>query len=116
MKDKLEKIKKEYEEITKELSEFGVVSDIKKFKNLNKRQSKLKEIVDEYEQLLTVEKTIKENNEIIKKESDKELISMATEENEKLAEKKRKLESKIQLLIIPKDKRDEKDILMEMIL
>ncbi|MEA2098126.1 MAG: peptide chain release factor 1 [Patescibacteria group bacterium] len=113
MRDKLEKIKKEYEKITKELSEFGVISDIKKFKNLNKRQSKLKEIVDKYEQFLIIEKTLEENDEIIKKEDDKELISMATEENERLAEKREKLEKEIQLLMIPKDERDEKDVLME---
>ena len=113
MRDKLEKIKKEYEEITKELSEFGVVSDVKKFKNLNKRQSKLKEITDKYEQFLAIEETIKENDEIAKKENDKELILMVTEENGNLTEKKKKLENEIQLLMIPKDKRDKKDVLME---
>ena len=113
MNNKLEKIKKEYEETTKELNKAGIVSDVKKFKNLNKKQSKLKEIIDKYEQFLIIEKTIKENNEIIKKEDDKELILMATEENEKLTEKKEKLEKEIQLLIIPKDPKDEKDVLVE---
>ncbi|MCK4525282.1 MAG: peptide chain release factor 1 [Candidatus Andersenbacteria bacterium] len=113
MNNKLEKIKKEYEETTKELNKAGVVSDVKKFKNLNKKQSKLKEIIDKYEQFLIIEKTIKENNEMIKKEDDKELILMATEENEKLTEKKERLEKEIQLLIIPKDPKDEKDVLVE---
>ena len=113
MNNKLEKIKKEYEETTKELNKAGIVSDVKKFKNLNKKQSKLKEIIDKYEQFLIIEKTIKENNEMIKKEDDKELILMATEENEKLTEKKEKLEKEIQLLIIPKDPKDEKDVLVE---
>ena len=113
MKNNLEKIKKEYEEITRELSKAGVVSDVKKFKNLNKKQNKLKEIIDKYEQFLIIEKTIKENSEMIKKEDDKELILMATEENEKLAEKRGKLGKEIQLLIIPRDSRDEKDVLME---
>ena len=113
MKNNLEKIKKEYEEITRKLSKAGVVSDVKKFKNLNKKQNKLKEIIDKYEQFLIIEKTIKENSEMIKKEDDKELILMATEENEKLAEKRGKLGKEIQLLIIPRDPRDEKDVLME---
>ncbi|MCK5084051.1 MAG: peptide chain release factor 1 [Candidatus Pacebacteria bacterium] len=113
MKNKLEKIKKEYGEITEELSKTGVVSDVRKFKNLNKKQSKLKEIIDKYEQFLIIEKTIKENSEIIRKEEDRELVSMAAEENEKIAEKKEKLEKEIQLLIIPKDPKDEKDVLIE---
>ena len=50
---------------------------------------------------------------MIKKEDDKELVLMAAEENEKLAEKKEELEKEIQLLIIPKDPKDEKDVLVE---
>ncbi|MCK4891988.1 MAG: PCRF domain-containing protein, partial [Candidatus Pacebacteria bacterium] len=106
-------MKKEYEKITKELSKAGVVSNTKKFKNLNKKQGKLKEIIDKYEQFLIIEKTIKENGEIIKVEDDKELILMAVEENEKLAEKKERLEKEIKFLIIPKDPKDEKDALVE---
>ncbi len=113
MKTKLEKLKKEYEEITKQLSEAGTVSDLKKFKTLSKRQSALEEVVDKYEQLLALEKTIQENSDIIKNENDEELKIMATEENEKLGNKKEKLEKEIQLLIIPKDPKNEKDAIVE---
>jgi len=113
MKTKLEKIKKEYEEITKQLSEAGIISDLKKFKTLNKRQSVLEEVVNKYEQFLALEKTIKENQEIIENESDEELKTMATEENERLGNKKGELEKEIQLLIIPRDPKDEKDAIVE---
>ncbi len=113
MKTKLEKLKKEYEEITKQLSEAGTVSDLKKFKTLSKRQSDLEEVVDKYEQLLALEKTIQENSDIIKNESDEELKTMAVEENEKLGNKKEKLEKEIQFLVIPKDPKDEKDAIVE---
>ncbi len=113
MKTKLEKLKKEYEEITKQLSEAGTVSDLKKFKTLSKRQSALEEVVDKYGQLLALEKTIQENIGIIEKENDEELKTMAAEENEKLIGKKEKLEKEIQFLIIPKDPKDEKDAIVE---
>jgi len=113
MKQELEKIKKEYDEITDKLSKTEIVSDMQKFKRLNKKQSALKEIVDKYDVFLKIEKSIFENNEIIKDENDKELITMAKEENEKLLNDKNKLEDEIKLLLIPKDPRDEKDIIVE---
>jgi len=113
MKQELEKIKKEYNEITDELSKTEVVSDLQKFKKLNKKQSALKEVVDKYEDLLKIERSISENNEIIENEKDEELIIMAKEENEKLLNNKNKLENEIELLLIPKDPKDEKDIIVE---
>ena len=113
MKQKLEKIKKEYDEITDKLSKTETVSDMQIFKKLSKKQSALKEMVDKYDDFLKIEKSIFENDEIIKNESDEELITMAKEENEKLLDNKNKLEDEIKSLLIPKDPRDEKDIIIE---
>ena len=113
MHQELEKIKKEYDEITNKLSRTEIVSDLEKFKKLNKRQSALKEIVDRYEELLKIEKSILENREIIENESDEELITMVKEENEKLLANKNKLEEEIKLLLIPKDPKNEKDVIIE---
>ena len=113
MKQELEKIKKEYDEITNELSKTETVSDLQKFKKLSKRQSALKEIVDKYEDFLKIEKSIFENDKIIKDEKDEELIAMAKEENKELLNNKNKLEEEIQLLLIPKDPKDEKDVIVE---
>ena len=113
MKKELEKIKKEYDEITGELSKTEVVSDVEKLKKLSKKQAGFKEIMDKYESLLKIEKSILENDEIIKKDEDEELTALAKEENEKLLNNKNKLEKKIRLLLIPKDPKDEKDVLVE---
>lgn len=113
MKDKLEKIKEEYNQITKELSASEAIFDMKKFKNLSKKQSKLKEIVDKYEQYLKIEKDIEYNMEIIKEDQDKELIELAIEENESLEDMITEIKKEINFLIIPKDPKDEKDVIIE---
>ncbi len=113
MKKELEKIKKEYDEITKELSRTEIVSDLEKLKKLSKKQSEFKEIVDKYESFLKIEKSIAENNEIAEKDEDEELTVLAKEENEELLKNKNKLEKEIKLLLIPKDPKDEKDVLIE---
>ncbi|MEA1937319.1 MAG: peptide chain release factor 1 [Patescibacteria group bacterium] len=113
MKKELEKIKKEYDEVTKELSKTEIVSDVEKLKNLSKKQSELEEVVNKYESFLKIEESILENEEIIKKDEDEELTVLAKEENEELLNNKNKLEKKIKLLLIPKDPKDEKDVLVE---
>ena len=113
MQQELEKIKKEYDEITNKLSKAEIVSDMQKFKKISKKQSVLKEIVDKYEDFLKIEKSILENSEIVKNENDEELITMAREENENLLSNKNKLEDEIKLLLIPKDPKDEKDVIVE---
>lgn len=113
MQQELEKIKREYDEITNKLSKAETVSDMQKFKKLNKKQSALKEVVDKYESFLKIERSILENSEIVKNESDEELIIMAREENENLLSDKNKLEDEIKLLLIPKDPKDEKDVIIE---
>ena len=113
MKKKLEKIKKEYDEIMKELSKTEVISDVEKIKKLSKKQAGFKEIMDKYESLLKIEKSVAENNEIIKKDEDKELTALAEEENGELSDNKNKLEEEIKLLLIPKDPKDKKDVLVE---
>ncbi|MCK5490933.1 MAG: peptide chain release factor 1 [Candidatus Pacebacteria bacterium] len=113
MKDKLEKIKEEYNQITKELSASEAIFDMKKFKNLSKKQCKLKEIKDKYEQYLKIEKDIEYNMEIIKEDQDKELIELAIEENESLEDMITEIKKEINFLIIPKDPKDEKDVIIE---
>lgn len=113
MIEKLEQIKKEYQIITEELAKTEVISNIPKFKDLYKRQNALREIVDEYDEFLKVEKEIKENEEIIKNENDKDLVTMAKEDNVNLEEKRSKLKKELSLALIPKDPRDEKNVIME---
>ncbi len=113
MKKELEKTKKEYDEIAERLNKAESVSDIQKFKSLRKRRSELENIVGKYNDLLKIEKIICENEEIAEKEKDEELIFLAEEENEKLSQDKKGLEEELNYLLIPKDPRDKKNIIME---
>lgn len=113
MKEKLDQIKKEFENITQELSRPDVASDVEKLTKLSRQQSKLREIVEQYDSFLKVEKDLLENQNIIESESDEELREMAKEENETLLLQKETLEKKMEAMLIPKDPRDEKDVIIE---
>ncbi|MDD3190226.1 MAG: peptide chain release factor 1 [Candidatus Pacebacteria bacterium] len=113
MKEKLGQIKKEFEDIMRELSRPDVTSDVDRFRRLSKEQSKLGEIVEKYDAFLKLEKNISENEEIISSESDEELVGMAKEENTDLSVQKELLEKELESMLIPKDPRDEKDVIVE---
>jgi len=113
MKEKLEQIKKDFEGIMSELSKPDVASDMERFKKLSKEQSKLKEIVAKYDELIKVEKGISENEEILTMETDEELLAMTREDNEELLVRKENLEKELEAMLIPKDPRDEKDVIVE---
>ncbi|MBW6440761.1 peptide chain release factor 1 [Patescibacteria group bacterium] len=113
MENKLIGIKKEFDEITQELSKPEAILDISQYTKLGKKQSKLKNIVDKYESLSVIKKNLSENNQIIKDETDTELILLATEENVILQKSKEEIEKEIRILITPKDPKDEKDVIVE---
>lgn len=113
MKEKLERMKQEFAVVTAELSQPDVTNDVERYKKLSKEESKLRQVVEKYDGLLQAEKSLSENEEIISTEADEELVSMAKEENERLEEKRVSLEKEIETMLIPKDPRDEKDVIVE---
>ncbi|OGI17764.1 MAG: peptide chain release factor 1 [Candidatus Moranbacteria bacterium RIFCSPHIGHO2_02_FULL_40_12b] len=113
MNKQLIDIKKEYEDIQKQLGSPGVVFDAKKMAELGKRQAELFDIIKVMSDLEKVEKEMKDNAQIINTEKDAELKQMAMDENIKLSEKKSRLEKELEKSLIPKDPNDGKNIIVE---
>ena len=110
MKERLESIKERYQEITNELTNPEIMSDFQKIKKLSKEQSDLKEIVDKYEEYETVENNLAEAKTLI---NDPELHDMAELEIEENTAKLEQIEHELEILLIPKDENDGKNIIME---
>ena len=108
-----EKIKKDFEELGKQLVDPAIFSDSKKLANISKKQAEIKEIVDNILKLEKIEDNIKQNNEIINKEKDAELKEMAEAELEELNAQKEGLEKELQEQLRPKNPLDKKSIIME---
>ncbi len=110
MKERLESIKNRYLELSEELMNPEIMSDFNKLKKLSKEQSDLKEIVDKYEVYLQCEKNISEAKELL---NDEELKAIATEEITSNQEQLEKLTQELEILLIPKDENDGKNVIME---
>lgn len=111
----LKDIQKEYEKISKKLSKSGIFSNSKKFQELSQRQSELEEIIEIAEEIENIDKNIAENQEIIKKEEDEELVTLALEELKNLKKEKGEKESELKKLLEEKNEpsQDFKNIVVE---
>ena len=110
MINRLELILKKYNMITEELSSPTISSDIKKLAELSKEQVKLKNVVDTYNEYKKVLNDIEEAKEMVK---DQELGEFAKEELITLEEQKQSLTDKLEILLLPQDPNDDKNVIVE---
>lgn len=113
MDAKILKLTEEFKELEKKLSNPELFSDFKKSQDLLKRHAEIKEILELNEKIQQVEKTIKENEEIISSESDEEILKIAQEELTPLKIQKEKLQKKFEELINPDEAGKYKNIIVE---
>lgn len=110
MIDRLEEIEKKYKSLEEELLKPEVLSNINSIKTLSKEKSNLEDVVFEYNNYKNILQSIKDAEEML---FEKELIEFAKEELEKLEQKKNKLEEKLELMLVPKDPNDDKNVIFE---
>ena len=110
MIERLEATLKKYQELETELTKPEVLSDINKTRKYSKEMSDLEDIVNCYKKYKKILNDIDEAKEML---SDPELGEMAKEELKTLEEEKTKLDGELEILLIPKDPNDSKNIIME---
>lgn len=113
MLDKLEAIKVRWEDVERELSSPGVMSDMKRFAQLNKEYKDLTKIVDEYKIYRNLVSNIEANKQILATEKDEEMREMAKMDLDELLVAKEEKEDEIRVMLIPKDPEDAKNAILE---
>jgi len=111
--DKLETINRRWEEMSEQLNDPEVMSDMKRYVKLNKDYKDLEPVVHTFTQYKNVVANIENAREIIKKEKDEDFREMAREELDSFIEEKKKLEEEIRIMLIPKDPQDSKNAVVE---
>jgi peptide chain release factor 1 len=113
MLDKLEAIKERFEDVSQQLIQPDAMSDMKKYKALNKEFKDLEKIVIEYRKYQNLLSNIENAKQVIATERDEEFREMAKEELDELLPQVDEMEELIKNLLIPKDPNDSKDIIIE---
>ncbi|MBN2087453.1 peptide chain release factor 1 [Candidatus Peregrinibacteria bacterium] len=113
MLDKLIKIKDEYNEISKKMGEPEIASDQSKYRELARKESHLRPIVElitKYEKIL---KTLDDSENLLRTEKDEEFLAMAKEEFNNAKDEKIEIEEELKVALLPKDPNDTKNVIME---
>ena len=113
MLDKLEAIRERHDSVSHELMQPDVMSDLKRYKSLNKEYKDLGKIVTEYRNYQQVLSNIENARQVIATEKDEDFREMAKGELDELLPEQERLEAVIKDLLIPKDPNDSKDVIME---
>ena len=111
---KLQAIKQRYNEVADLIIQPDVISDQKRYGQLNKEYSDLGKIVKVFDEYMQALNTIEESDEIIADGSDKDFVELAKIEKNEALEKIPGLEEELKVLLIPKDPADDKNIILEM--
>ena len=111
MLEKLAAIEKHFEELGRELMEVG--DDYQRAADIGRERAEMEAVVlkaREYRQIL---KQIEESRTMLENEEDEEMRELAEMELAELEPQVEPLENEIKLLLVPKDPRDGKNVIME---
>lgn len=110
MFERLDNILKKYEDIKNELVKPEVLNDYNRLKVLSKEQSDMEEIVSKYNDYKTISSKIDEAKMLV---NDPDFRDIAEQEILELSESLNTLKSELEILLVPKDENDGKNIIME---
>lgn len=110
MIERLQIIEDRYNTLTNELMNPETISNIKKTMEISKEQASLKDAYEAYQNYKKILSDISSAKEMVK---DPELGEFAKEELTNLEEQKIKLESDIEIMLLPKDPNDGKNVIVE---
>ena len=113
MFDKVKDIEAKYLEIEKSLADPKQLANQQRLQQLAKTYSELSPIVSAYKEYQKTQSEIEDTLPLIEDESDEELVELAKSELKYLNEQKDELEERLKILMLPKDPKDVKNVIME---
>src|SRR5918993_1479158 len=111
MLDKLKGIEERYEQLGNELLEVG--SNYQRAAEINKERVDLEPIVEKAREYRQARKSLEEAQTMLESEKDPEMIALAEADVMELSPKIETLEKEIKGLLVPKDPRDDRNVIME---
>jgi peptide chain release factor 1 len=111
MLEKLQGIEERYEQLNRELLEVG--GNYQRAAEINKERVDLEPLVEKARAYRQAKKSFEEAKAILESEQDPELVGLAESDVADLGPKIEKLEKEIKSLLVPKDPRDDKNVIVE---
>ena len=113
MIEKLEIVQQRFIEVSDLIIQPEIIADQRRYIQLNKEFKDLNKIITKSKAYKSVLSNIQEAENMIKEETDPEMISLAKTQLEEAKEQLPDLEEEIRFLLIPKDPEDGKNVVVE---
>jgi len=110
MFEKIEELERRFQELESLLSDPAVIGNQTDFRKFSREHSDLSALVDAYRRYRKILADIADNRELL---GDPEMKEMAAEELQSLEAEKDRLEAEINLLLLPRDPNDDKNVILE---
>ena len=111
--DKLAFIENKYDELSVKISDPSIMANQNEWRKLCKEHAELEIIVGAYKEYKQVIEDLQDSKDMLEMESDKEMKEMLNEEINELKSREEELENRIQILLLPKDPNDDKNVFVE---
>jgi peptide chain release factor 1 len=113
MIDKLNALEKKFEELNALLADPAIFADQAAYQKHAKTHRDLNGIVEKFREYKSILRGIEETKALNSSETDPEMRKLADEELVVLQEREKECQQQLQLLLMPKDPNDEKNVLLE---
>jgi peptide chain release factor 1 len=111
MLEKIARIEQHYEQLGHDLEEVG--SDYQRAAEINKERVDLEPLIKKASEYRKSLRRIQEARELLESETDEEMLALAQMEIDELEPQIEQLERTIKSMLVPKDPRDEKNVIVE---
>ena len=112
MFDKLESVEQRFLELESQLAEPSLADQPGEFRRLSREHASLLELIDEYRRYKGLQSELSSNRELLE-DRDPELSAMAREELKRLEPELEQSKRRLQVLLLPKDPNDDKNVVIE---
>lgn len=113
MFDRLNSVVERYEDLTNQMADQAVLSDLARLQQIAREQRDLEPVVTTFRRYNSVMQQIADAQEMINGDDD-DMRAMAQEEIGPLNAEREQLEQEMKLLLLPRDPNDERSVIMEL--
>ncbi len=113
MMDKLNEIEKKFEELNRQLADPAVFANPAAYQKYAKAHRELSGIVERFQEYKGLLRSVEETRFLVQTEGDTEMRQMAEDELKALEQKAEACQKDLQMLLMPRDPNDEKNVLLE---
>ena len=113
MFEKLELVKRRYDELGQLLAQVEIATDPRRLQELSKERAALEDMVGMYQEYKTKSGELAELEALLDSHADAEMVALVKEEVSKLKEQQDELLRELKLSLMPKDPNDDRDVIVE---